>query len=276
MDITNPYPRLSDVQENNQEIEGSFVRFKPMVTPQNVIDFGLMGVPKTFPMTGEPMTVEYIANHLEAAIAEIEMTGLMLSPVIFHHLDDYQEGNSLYGQRFFPILLKKYPVRNIESIELTFPNATTDKPSLIYRIPDDWITWDQTKVNVVATTGVINPTIQQGSASLPYINLFHANYRPTAFRVNFRAGFDQDKLPVIVWRLIIDKATYSILSEIGPLLFPSTGISVGIDAVSQSAQLPGYRIFEARLKDLASRIEKNRQLIAGYYGNQMTIEFAGI
>lgn len=276
MDFKNPYPRLTNVQQTTGlEIEANFIRFKPMVTPSDVRTYGLVGVPKVFPLTGEEITDEYIAAHLQTAIAELEMQGLILSAAIFHHIDDLMS-EGITGVRFFPTLLKKFPVREIESIELRYPNSVMSNPSLLYTIPKDWITFENGKVNVIATTGFLAPNLVAGSANIPLVNLFQTNYRPSGYRVNYKAGFDQDQLPVIVWHLLVDMTTVNILSEIAPMMFSSTGINVGIDGVSQSAQLPGPKIFDARINSLMQKIQRNRDLIKGYYGAAITLEFAGL
>lgn len=276
MDYKNPYPKNSNVaQDGNLEIEGNFIRFKPMVQPSDVLKFGLVGIPKRFPLTNEPITEEYIANHLEASISELEMMGLILSAAIFHHVDDLYDGG-LGSNRFFPTMLKKYPVREIITIGLRYPNAQKDNPSLIYEIPADWITFENNKVNVIATTGFLAPHLVQGAGNIPLVNMFHSSYKPSGYRIDYKAGFEQDQLPVIVWQLIIDMTTVAILTEIGPLLFSNTGISVGIDGVTQSAQLPGPKIFEARILSLMKKIEKNRNLIASYYGAAIDMEFLGL
>jgi|GEM_PF-2827534 len=276
MDFKNPYPKNTSVaQDGNLEIEGNFVRFKPMVQPADILKFGLVGIPKVFPMTNEPITEEYIANHLEASVAELEMMGLILSASIFHHIDDLMSGG-MGTTRFFPTLLKKYPVREIITISLRYPNAQTSNPTLLYTIPAHWITFENNKVNVIATTGFLGPNLVQGSGNIPLVNMFHSGYKPSGYRIDYKAGFEQDQLPVILWQLLVDMTTFAILTEIGPLLFFSTGISVGIDGVAQSAQLPGPKIFEARISALMKKIEKSRNLIASYYGVSIDMEFLGL
>jgi hypothetical protein len=276
MDINNPYPRWANVDDDaNIEINGGFTRFKTMVTPMDVVKFGLVGVPKVFPMTGEPITEEYIAHHLEAAVAKLEMQGLMLSPVIFSHVDDFTD-SGLAGTRFFPVILKKFPLRTVESVKLLFPNATRANPQMEYTIPDTWLSWEQNKLNIIATTGILAPSQIGNNTGVPLYSMMFNGYRPNAFRVTYKAGFDQDKLPALLWKLLVDMTVYDVLNDIGPLLFPSTGINVQQDSVSQSAQLPGPRIFELRMSVLDKEIQRNKQLIMGYYGMQFAMEFAGI
>lgn len=275
MDFKNPYPRNTAVEAGtNLEIEANFVRFKTMVTPTDIRNYGLIGIPKVFPLTGEEISDSYIAAHLHSTIAELEMQGMIMSPAIFHHIDDLMS-EGITGTRFFPSLLKKFPVREIESIELRYPNAQAEKPSLLYKIPKEWITFENGKVNVIATTGFLTPNLVSGSANIPLVNLFQTNFKPSGYRVNYLAGFDQDRLPAIVWHLVVDMASLNILTDIAPMMFSSTGINVGIDGVSQSAQLPGPRIFDGRIALLQQRIERNRELIKSYYGSSIVLEFSG-
>lgn len=274
MDINQPFPFRVDSSSASPELEGGFVRFKTMVTPSDVLKFGLIGIPKMFPMTQEPLSEEYVAVHLQSTIAQLEMSGMCLSPIIATHIDDWH-GSSDWN-RYFAINVHKYPVSRIESIILTYPNATTSNPSLTFTIPAEWITHERGKVNVVATTGTISPVVQGNRGGYPMLSLGSNGYRPSAYRLTYQVGFEQDKLPANVWQLILDMTTYNLLGEVGPLLFPTSGISVGIDGLSQSAQLPGARIFEGRIKQLEAKIKANRDAISSYYGQMMTLEFAGL
>ena len=273
---SNPYPKNSNTDQNEHlDIAGNFVRFKPMITPRDVIQFGLIGVPKVFPMTGEHLTEEHVALHLQTAINELEMQGLLLSPVNSFHVDDALS-SSFFDTRYFPTLLKRFPVREIISVELRYPNAGTENASLVYTIPKQWVTFENNKVNIIPTTGYLMMTSLSGSAQIPVTTLFTSRYRPSAYRIEYLAGFDQDKLPVIVWQLLNDMATYSLLAEIAPLLFPSTGLSVGVDGLSQSTQLPGPTVFNGRLQALQLKIDTAKKLVFGYYGQGFSIEFAGL
>lgn len=275
IDFTNPYPKNTIVEEGEElEIEANFVRFRTMVTPKDVREIGLVGVPKVFPLTGEELSDDFVSLHLQNAIAELEMQGMIMSPAIFHHIDDLH-GQGLTGVDFFPTLLKRWPVRDVISIELRYPNAQKDNPQLMYRIPDEWITFENNKVNVIATTGFLTPNLVSGSANIPLVNLFQMGYKPSGYRVNYRAGFDQDRIPVLAWNLIVDMATVNILSEIAPAMFSPTGSNVGIDGVSQGVQLPGPKIFDGRIKALQEKIKRNRELLKGYYGASILMEFNG-
>lgn len=272
---TSVYPTWSETTDTTKlEIEGQFRRFKPMVTPSDILRYGLIGIPKRFPLTGEEITEDYVGNHMSSAIAEIEMSGLIISPILTHHIDDWHE--AMFTDRYFPIIVNKYPVTAVESIVLTFPNATTPRPNTIYTIPEEWITWERNKINVIATGGILAPVQLGGSANIPLAMWTNRDYRPSAFKVTYQAGFENDKLPANVWQLIIDKATYSLLMEIGPLLFPNSSINVGIDGVQQSSGLPGPKLFEGRLNMLRDKIQKNYATIVAFFGQTINMQFSGL
>jgi hypothetical protein len=272
---TSTYPAWSETTSTTlTEVEGAFLRFKPMVTPSDVLRYGLIGIPKIFPLTGERIDEDLISAYLASAIANVEMTGLIISPILTHHVDDWHE--TMFTDRYFPILVNKYPVTAVESIILTYPNATSPNPKTIYTIPKDWITWERNKINVIAAGGILAPQQLGGSANIPIAMWTRADYRPSAFRVTYQAGFENDKLPMNVWSLLIDMATYDLLSDIGPLLFPTSSISVGIDNVQQSSSLPGPKLFEGRLMLLKDKIAKAKATISAYYGQTASLQFAGM
>lgn len=275
--INTPYPeRVETASSTNLEIEAGFLRFKTYPTPADVFRVGLLGIPKHFPLTGEPITEEFVMDVLAATIADIEMTGLIISPVIFNKQEDFHDGMLI--QNFFPIQVNKYPVLDVESVEFIFPHATLppEQRMLRYSVPKHWISWDKCKVNVIASTGPLLPQMTGTQYNTPLALWTNTNYRPNAYIVTWQAGFEADKLPYNVWKLIIDMTAYNILTGIGPLLFPMQGMSVGIDNLSQSAQYPGPRLLDSMLAALADRIKRGMNTVQSYYGQRIHMSFAGM
>src|SRR4051812_20771144 len=100
----NTYPVLAE----EFSYEGSFKRFTSFPTPQDVYNYALMGLPKYFPLTREPITVDMVTPFLESAIGEIEMKlGCNLSEVTHFHSEDYMDGMSI--KNFTGIRLQKWP-----------------------------------------------------------------------------------------------------------------------------------------------------------------------
>jgi len=259
---------------NHLEIDSGFLRFRHYPTPEDVINIGLIGFPKEFPLTGERITKEYVSMHLAAAIANVEMSGLIINPIISSKQEDYHDG--MFHQKYFPVMVDKFPVLDVESIILIFPHSTTDQPMLTFTIPKTWISWDRNKVNVIASTGLLAPQMTGSTYNAPLAIWTNNSYRPNSFTVTWKAGFEQDKLPYNLWKLLVDMAAYSILNDIGPLMFPLGSMSVSIDNVSQGSQSPGPTLLLQRLKTLKEQIDKTYNTIMAYYGQTMNISFAGL
>lgn len=256
------------------EIDSGFLRFHRYPTPKDVLDIGLIGFPKVFPLTGEEITPEFVSTHLAAAIANIEMSGLIINQVTRSKQEDYHDG--MFMQKYFPILVDFFPVVDVESIILMFPHTTMDTPMLRYEIPKTWISWDRNKINIIASTGLLAPQMTGSVYNAPLAIWTNNSYRPNAFTVTWKAGFEPDKLPYNIWKLLVDMAAYSILNDIGPLMFPLGSMNVSIDNVSQGSQSPGPTLLLQRLKILQEQINKTTNLVMAYYGQTMNISFAGV
>jgi hypothetical protein len=273
----NPYPEYTETQPNEYlEINDGFLRFHTLPTPDEVLKVGLLGVPKRFPMTGEMITPEYVSDVLAAAISEVEMTGLIINPIICTKQEDFHDG--MLVNNFFPIQVNKYPVLDVESVIFVFPHTTTVDANrmLRYIVPKNWISWDKCKINVIASTGPLLPQMTGTQYNSPLALWTNTSYRPNAYTVTWQAGFEADKLPYGVWKYLIDLTAYNILMDVGPLLFPISGMSVGIDGLSQTSQFPAHKLLEGRLQALEKRILNSRNAIRSYYGQRMNISFMGM
>jgi hypothetical protein len=256
------------------EIDSGFLRFHRYPTPQDVANIGLIGFPKQFPLTGEFITAEFISQHLAAVIANIEMGGLIINPIICSKQEDYHDG--MFMQKYFPVMVDRFPVVDVESIILMFPHTTMNNPMLNYTIPKEWISWDRNKINIIASTGLLAPQMTGSVYNAPLAIWTNNSYRPNSFTVTWKAGFENDKLPYNVWKLIVDMTALSILNDVGPLMFPLGSMSVGIDSVSQSSQSPGPTLLLQRLKSLQEQVNKTYNTILAYYGQTLNMSFAGI
>lgn len=273
--MNQPFPQASIRADANQEIEGSQRKYRSIPSPDDVRKLGLVGIPQRFPLTNEPLTDDFIAMHLETAIQELELAGLCVYQKISRHVEDMYEGDLL--TRFQPFKIADFPVLQIESIQLAFPNAISDKPYATYTLPPEWYQFERNKVNIVATSGTVIPSFSGafGGTPIPFAIYGAANYRPGCWKITYQCGFENDVLPISVWNLIIDKTVFSLLNDIGPLMFSVNSYNVGIDSVQQSVHLPGPKLFEARVEALRKRITRNMAQISDYYGCFIKSQYAG-
>lgn len=271
-----PFPDASDRRDLTQEIEGAQRAYRPLPSPTDVRSFGLVGIELTFPMTGQTMTDDFISLHLETAIQELEFNyNLCIKQKITTQIEDMYQGDLI--SRFQPFKLRNFPVLMIESIQLMYPNAISDNPYQTYTLPPEWYVFEKTKVNILATSGTVIPSYTGGQniSPMPLTSYGNQTYRPAAWRIVYQCGFENDFIPTLIWNLIIDKATLSILSDIGPLLFSVNSYNTAIDAISQSVQLAGPKLFEKRLESLEKKIKRNVNSAISYFGCRIQTQFAG-
>ena len=272
-----PFPQNTEnLDVDTLEIDSGFLRYHTYPTPEEVLKYGLRGLPKQFPLTGETIDEDFVGSFLASAIAEIEMTGLIINPTIFTKQEDYHDGMML--KNFFPIILHRFPILDIESVIFIFPHASLPQKDqmLRYIVPKHWISWDRNKVNLIASTGPLLPQMTGTQYNTPLALWTNTNYRPNAYTVTWQAGFESDKLPYNVWKLLIDAAALRILMDVGPLLFPMSGMSVGIDGVAQSSQYPGHKLLESRINMLEQKVDKAKDIVLSHYGQRLKISYIGM
>jgi hypothetical protein len=270
-----PYPEhVESIQKNVLELDSGFLRFKTYPTPEEVLTIGMRGIPKHFPLTGEVIDSEYVSTFLASAIADLEMLGLTINPIIKTHNEDFHDQQ--FTKNYLPIVVPSVPILDVESVNLIYPHVNSDSPMHSFTIPKGWITWEKSKINILATTGVLAPTMLNSTSSPVLAVWTSAVYRPNSMCVVYQAGFPPDKLPFNLWKLLIDKTVYSLLIDIGPLLLPVQSMSVGIDGVSQSASTPGASLLDMRIRNLKAQIDSATRKILGYYGISLKIGFVGM
>src|SRR5690606_28339741 len=129
-------------------------------------------------------------------------------------------------------------------------------------IPKPWVALRRNRVNVIAAYGAVS--VQAGDTSVAtaggifsYITGFgRGAYQPAMIEVSYIAGFENDKLPASVWDLIVTLAALRFLTDIAAPLFPTNSVTVTIDAVSQSASLPGPQLLIQKIDALKEQYQQ--------------------
>lgn len=273
--------RQYPVESSEYGIEGAFKRFTSFPTPQETFNFVMMGLPKVFPLTNEPITVDLIVPFLESAVTEIEMQeSLYLSPVIKHHAVD-QWDNSTFGSNYNGIRLPSFPSTKIIDVRFKFPHVQTNSPYQGYVIPAEWVFLKASKMNIIASSGNI---IVAGDSSsfigapgvLGYFTgIAKGVWQPGALEVTYQAGFDNDRLPSAVADLIKSWAGMRFLDDMLPVLYPNSGVSTSIDGVSQSVQFNVAQLLTDRAEKLKAKTQQLLSAIKGAHGRNINMTFLG-
>ena len=259
------YPIFSE----ETSFEGAFKRYTTMPTPQEVYDYALMGIPKIFPLTHEPIPVSIAQDALQSAVVEIEMElGMDISPVVRYHSEDYIDG--MFTQNYMGVRLQHFPATKIIMMQMKLPHAQSTAPYQTYTIPSNWIALRKNRVNVMAsmgstTTQANNPGGASANGVFIYTTGFtRGAYHPNIIETVYQSGWDHDKLPSNIADLIKTWAAYRMLPDLVPIIAPNTSVSVSMDSVNQSAsnnlaQLLSGRIelLQKKKDELAASVNKN-------------------
>lgn len=260
--------------------EGAFKRFSPFPGPKEVYDFALMGLPKYFPLTKEPITVDMVEPYLNSAITEIEMSlGCNLSEVTHFHSEDYIDGmftNNYQGTR-----LQRWPATEIVDMKLKYPHTNTQNVYQRYTIPAPWIYLRMNKVNVVAAIGSVtvntdNTSLVTAGGIFTYITGFgRGAYQPGTIEVVYKAGFKHDKMPSNVVDLIKTWAAARWLSDLIPVMFPTSGVQVSIDGVAQGVTYNIQQLLTDRLAKMEQKKKELSESLKKQYARTIKMSFIG-
>jgi len=271
----NTYP----IHSEETSYEGAFKRFTTFPTPQEIYDYTLMGIPKVFPITKEPIPVSLAQTALESAVTEIEMEmGMDLSPVVRYHSEDYIDG--MFTNNYMGTPLMHWPATKILQMQMKFPHTNTQATYQKYTLPPGWISLKKNRVNVIAamgsvTVGVDNASLVSAGGIFTYITGFaRGAYQPNIIEIVYQAGWDHDKLPSNVADLIKTWAAYRMLPDIVPLLAPNTSVTDTIDGVTQSATNNLAQMLLQRVTMLEKKKQELQASIVKHFGK--TIKFSRI
>jgi hypothetical protein len=277
MGITNT-PTYTPFPANEIDQESDPIRYAPLPTPASLKQTVLFGIPLRSFITGEVVSDDALQVYINEAISEIEHTlDLYITPVTFRERHDYSRHQFFWSFGYFKV--NHGPILDVSKFQLTFNNGLSGpaSPPLV-DIPLEFIhtqPQEQT-IQLVPAQGV---TISGLIVSI-YSGLgFHAfnnqalNAWPGAILIEYRAGFEDGKVPALISGLIANLAAWKMLSIMGPILFPYNGVSIGIDGVSQSTSTPGPAFLQNRLQDLKGLIDQQYDAAKGYYQRRFLVDY---
>lgn len=267
-----PFPAFEIEQEDKPN------RYAAIPTPCSLRKTVLFGIPLRSFLTGEEVTDEAIQTYIDQAISEIEHTlDLYITPVTFRERHDYSRELQFWSWGYMKV--DHGPILDLSKYQLTFNNGSGAPGSFpLIDIPLEYIhiqNQEQT-VQLVPANGV---TVSGFVASIYSGLAYHAlgaggiSTWPGAILVEYRAGFEDGKVPALIVGLIENMAAFRMLSVMGPILFPHNGVSISIDGTSQSTSTLGPAFLANRLKDLQGLITSQMEAAKGYYQKRFLIDF---
>jgi hypothetical protein len=267
-----PFPSFGIEQESGPN------RYLPLPTPASMRTTVLFGLPLRSFLTGEEVSDAAIQHYIDESISEVEHTlDLYVTPVTFKERHDYSAHLQWWSFGYMKVL--HGPILDVTKFEISFNNGNGAPGSLpLISIPLEFIHVqpEEQTLQLVPANGV---TVSGFVASIYSGLAFHAlgaggiNNWPGAIHVEYRAGFEDGKIPALLVGLIENLAAFKLLSIMGPILFPHNGVSISIDGTSQSTSTLGPAFLQNRLKDLQDLIDKQMDAAKGYYQKKFLIDF---
>lgn len=263
-----PFPTRSTDQEPGSN------RYSPIPGPIDLRNRALFGIPLKSSLTQQEMTDDSLQYFINEAISEIEHSlDLYITPVTFEEKHDYSRHEFTWSYNFTKLAHNN--ILSVNKVELSFSNMP-DVPGFI-QFPLEY-------VHVQPQEGTIQLVPAFGTSLSGFLlsafsgSQFHAlramgtTTFPGGVRVNYTCGFEKDKVPALLNALIETTAALRILSAVGPLLFPFSGVSIGIDGVSQSTSTPGPQFLANRINDLTRQKQEQMDAARGYYLKKFQID----
>ena len=270
------------VHTQDKMYEGAFKRYSALPTPVDVYNYALLGLPKHLPLTNEMITPEFAAQYLESAVTEIEMSiGCVLSETEFFHSEDYIDG--MFTSNFMGINLPKWPATQIDQVVLKYAHTNTPNSNLYqtYGIPPAWIYLQKNKINIVAAIGAVSvstnsPSVSSAGGIFTYITGFgRGAYQPGTIQVVYQAGFSPDKFPSSIADLVKTWAAHRFLIDIIPVLFPTSGVSVSVDGISQSVSYSIQAMLSQRVTAMEQKKKELSDSLKKAFSRTIKMSFIG-
>jgi len=274
MGISNTPPIEIFPYRATEQFEPSVERYRPLPTVCDIKDNKLFGIPLKSSLTGQEMKDKTIQFYIDAAISEIEhMLDLYITPVKFLETHDYERSRFTWSYNYMKL---DHPnVLNISKVELSFSNNPQAPGFVSFPLEYVYVRPQEGVIQLVPAFGTSLSGFLLSAFSGTQFHALQAvgatNF-PGGVRVEYTAGFAHDKVPASICQMIECMAAINILSTLGPILFPSNSISIGIDGASQSTSTMGPKYLNDRIDQLKEERDRHIDVAKGYYQRRFLID----
>ena len=259
--VVKPFPvRAADGGE-----EPGFARLEPLVTPKQLQDTYLFGLPLQSVLTRAKMTNEAIQSFITRAVSRVEHEAkIHISPVKFQEMHDY---NLFDYQKWDFVQLNNWPILQVESFRGQYPFSDQ-----FIEFPTDWISCynEFGYIQLVPKNGSFSQFLITRDASLLPLILGGRMRWPQLWEITYVAGFQLDQIPAILNELVGTYASIEVLRILNRVLFLGSH-SIGIDGVSQSVSLPSPGWLAADIKSMEDKAKELLDRIKRFYNKQILI-----
>jgi hypothetical protein len=257
-----------------EQFEPTVERYCPLPTVCDVKDNKLFGIPLKSALTGESLKDKTVQFYINSAISEIEhMLDLYITPVKFVETHDYERHRFTWTYNYMKL---DHPnILSISKVELSFDNNPQAPGFVSFPLEHVYVRPQEGVFQLVPAFGTSLSGFLLSAFSGTQFHALQAvgatNF-PGGVRVEYTAGFAQDKVPASICELIQTIAAINVLSTLGPILFPNTSVSISVDGASQSTGGFGPKYLNDRIDQLKEERDRMIDVVKGYYQRRFLID----
>ena len=144
-------------------------------------------------------------------------------------------------------------------------------------IPSDWVRCEKHtgQIQIVPTTGSLGEFNFGNLSYLPRVLLFNSDW-PAFYRITYTAGFEKDRLPMIIAHPIGLLASLQALNIAGDLILGAgiASTSTSMDGLSQSinsTNSSNNSAYGARIKQYKAEADNILGRLRSYYGKRVKL-----
>lgn len=250
-------------------------RYAALPTAADMRRQSLFGIPLKSALTGELVPDETLASYIGQAISELEhILDIYITPVRFQEKHDYSR--EMFANSFAFLQLNHGNVITVELVQISFNNDTIVPAAITFPLEHVHLMPQEGQVQLVPAYGTsLSGFLMSAFSGVQYHAFNQALLQnwPGAVRITYWAGFPEGKCPAMLTGLVERMAAHKFLSTMGPILFPYSSVSIGIDGVSQSTGNPGPAFFNQRMQELDKQIQAEMDAAKGYYQRRFLLSY---
>jgi len=211
-------------------------RTEALITPSVLKRRYLHGV-NTKDDDGKELSNQTLSELINNAVGWLEEElDIPIRPLVFSEANenqewhDYRNVDTYWNWNF--IRLDVYPVLSVESVKVKFP---THQDLIEYPVSWFRVEEDTGILRLVPDSGSVPLVLTNTGVLLPHLAL-QRRLIPQMLQIEYTAGFELDKIPVLLNNIIGLRAAIDVLNIAGDLI-TGAGIasqSIGLDGLSQS------------------------------------------
>jgi hypothetical protein len=257
------------------EGSNSVSRYAPLPTPAVMRRRSLFGLKLQSSLTNETVPDETLQDYINQAISELEMSlDIYITPVTFEEKHDYLRDMFSFSYAYLKLLHPN--VISVESVQISFNNDTLQNAAITFPLEHVHLMPQEAAIQLVPAFGTsLSGFLMSAFSGVQYhaFNSALLSNWPGAIRIKYTAGFEEGKIPAILTGLVEKMAAIRFLSAMGPILYPVSSTSIGIDGVSQSVGTPGPAYLSQRMNELEKQVQAELDTAKGYFQRRILIDF---